>query len=111
MNIDYKKYLKAGNASDGVLSVTASCPEFSDETFPHRVKITPGKVKEWLREQGHVVGACLTDITLNNRVLGANEKTWIFECGAKASSKIVEKPSKPKSHKASKAKIKKTREV
>ena len=83
MNNDYEKYLKADKASDGKLSVTASCPEFSDDDFPHRVKITPGKVRAWLHAKGIVVGACFTDVTLNNRLLGANTKTWIFECGVK----------------------------
>ena len=111
MNNDYEKYLKAGSASDGKLSVTALCPEFSDDDFPHRLKITPGKVRSWLQSQGIVVGACLTDITLNNRLLGANEKTWIFECGTKPSSKNVKELNKAKIHKTSKAKTKKIQEV
>ena len=111
MNIDYEKYLKAAAPSNGKLLVTASCPEFSDEKFPHRVKITPGKVKTWLQSQGIVVGACLTDITLNNRLRGANEKTWIFECGTKPSKQNVEESNKSNSSKTSKTKTKKIQGV
>ena len=79
MNIDLKDLVININKEDDTLEVTASYPLFDDEKYPHRRNISPAEISDFLRLNGYRIGSCRSNnVSLNNRVLGGNEKTWIF---------------------------------